>query len=158
MSNINFDFNAVYDCAAKVRVIAANVEQEGKKITALISTVSTGWTGAGAAEYIKYLEALQADIVKRSQSLYSIAAALEGSAVAAEKADIEAANKISGANASTGAASQIHQPAVCPPTPPVCEPNNTTRPEPKEVVPAVNSMFAGAFDTVKNASKQGRKR
>lgn len=158
MANINFDFNAVYDCAAKVRGIAANVEQEGKKITPLISTVETGWTGAGASAYINYLEAVQVNIFERSQRLYSIADALEGSAAAAEEADIEAARKIAEATASAQSVSQSQQPAVCPPTPPVCEPNNTVKPKPEEIVTAANNIFNNVFDTVKNASKTGRKR
>lgn len=158
MANINFDFNAVYDCAAKVREIAANVEQEGKKITPLISTVEMGWTGAGASAYINYLEAVQVNIFERSQRLYSIADALEGSAAAAEEADIEAARKIAEATASAQSVSQSQQPAVCPPTPPVCEPNNTVKPKPEEIVTAANNIFNNVFDTVKNASKTGRKR
>lgn len=158
MANINFDFNAVYDCAAKVRGIAANVEQEGKKITSLISTVETGWTGAGASAYINYLEAVQVNIFERSQRLYSIADALEGSAIAAEEADIEAARKIAEANASAQSVSQSQQPAVCPPQAPACAPDNTVQPKPEEVVTAANNIFNNVFDTVKNASKTGRKR
>lgn len=160
MSSINFDFNAVYDCAAKVRGIAANVEQDGKKITSLISTVETGWTGAGASAYRNYLEAVQVNIFERSQKLYSIADALEGSAIAAEEADREAARKLAeAANAAVQSSiSQTQQPAVCPPTPPVCEPNNTVKPKPEEIVTAANNIFNNVFDTVKNASKTGRKR
>lgn len=159
MANINFDFNAVYDCAAKVREIAANVEQEGKKITSLISIVETGWTGVGASAYRNYLEAVQLNIFERSQKLYSIADALEGSAAAAEEADIEAARKIAEANASAQSVSHSQQPAVCPPQAPVCAPdNNTIQPKPEEIVTAANNIFNNVFDTVKNASKTGRKR
>lgn len=158
MANINFDFNAVYNCAARVREIAANVEQEGKKITSLISTIETGWTGAGASAYINYLEAVQVNIFERSQRLYSIADALEGSAAAAEEADIEAARKIAEANASAQSGSQSQQPAACPPQASVYAPDNTVMPKPEEVMTAANNIFNNVFDTVKNASKTGRKR
>lgn len=158
MSNINFDFSAVYDCAAKVRGIADNVEQEGKKITSLISTVETGWTGAGAAAYINYLEAVQVNIFERSQKLYSIADALEGSAIAAEEADREAARRLVETNASAQSVSWSQQPAVCPPQAPVCEPDNTVPTKPEEMVKAANNILNNVFDTMKNASKTGRKR
>ncbi|MDE7194623.1 MAG: WXG100 family type VII secretion target, partial [Oscillospiraceae bacterium] len=141
-----------------VRTIAADVEQEGKKITSLISTIETGWTGAGASAYINYLEALRVNIFERSQKLYSIANALEGSATAAEEADIEAARKIAEANAAAQSVSQSQQPDACPPQTPVCEPNNTAPPKPEEVVAAANNIFNNVFDTMKNTSKTGRKR
>lgn len=161
MGNIYFDFNAVYDCAAKVRGIAANVEQEGKKITSLINAVGTGWTGAGASAYINYLESVQVNVFERSQRLYSIADALEGSAVAAEEADREAARQLAVAAAAETAAqstSQTQQPAACPPPTPVCEPDNTPQAVPKEAAAAVNNMFNSAFDAINNAAKAGRKR
>ena len=162
MGNIYFDFNAVYDCAAKVRGIAANVEQEGRKITSLIGTVETGWTGAGASAYIDYLKSVQVNVFERSQRLYSIADALEGSAAAAEEADREAARQLAAAAAAnesaTQSASQTQQPAVCPPPTPVCEPNNAPQATPKEVATAVNSIFNNAFDAINNAAKSGRKR
>lgn len=160
MGNIYFDFNAVYDCAAKVRGIAANVEQEGKKITSLIGTVETGWTGAGASAYINYLKSVQVNIFERSQRLYSIADALEGSAIAAEEADREAARKLAAAEAEiyTQSVSQTQQPSMCPPPTPVCEPNNAPQATPKEVATAVNSIFNNAFNAVNNAAKSGRKR
>ena len=157
MGNIYFDFNSVYDCAAKVRGIAANVEQEGKKITSLISTVETGWTGAGASAYINYLKSVQVNVFERSQRLYSIADALEGSAIAAEEADREAARQLAAAAAQS--ASQTQQPSVCPPPATVCEPNNTPpQATPKEVSTAVNSIFNNAFGVINNAAKSGRKR
>lgn len=161
MGNIYFDFNAVYDCAAKVRGIAANVEQEGKKITSLISTVETGWTGAGASAYINYLKSVQVNIFERSQRLYSIADALEGSAIAAEAADREAARRLAATEAETytQSVSQTQQPSICPPPTPVCEPSNAPQALPKEeVAAAVNSVFNNAFDAINNAAKSGRKR
>lgn len=160
MGNIYFDFNAVYDCAAKVRGIAANVEQEGKKITSLIGTVETGWVGAGASAYINYLESVQLNIFERAKRLYSIADALEGSAIAAEAADREAARQLAAAAAEVAAqsASQTQQPAACPPPTPACEPNNTPQATPKEAAAAVNNMFGTAFDAINNAAKAGRKR
>lgn len=161
MGNIYFDFNAVYDCAAKVRGIAANVEQEGKKITSLINAVGTGWIGAGASAYINYLESVQVNVFERSQRLYSIADALEGSAIAAEEADREAARQLAAAAAAETAAqstSQTQQPAACPPPTPVCEPDNTPQAVPKEAAAAVNNMFSTAFDAINNAAKAGRKR
>ncbi|MCM1060277.1 MAG: WXG100 family type VII secretion target [Eubacterium sp.] len=158
MAEIYFDFNAVYDCAAKVRGIAGNVEQEGKKITSLISTVGTGWVGAGAEAYINYLEAVRVNIFERSQRLYSIADALEGSAAAAEEADREAARRLAAEEAAMASA-QTQQPAVCPPPAPACEPNNTVQTvSPNEVTAAVNNMFSSAFNAVSNAKKAGRKR
>ncbi len=161
MGNINFDFDAVYDCAARVRGIAANVEQEGKKITSLIGAVETGWTGTGASAYIDYLKSVQVNIFERSQRLYSIADALEGSAITAEEADREAARQLAAAEtmASAQSAGQTGQPTVCPPPTPVCEPNNTAQTSSKEeIVGAVNNMFGSAFDALNNASKSGRKR
>ena len=163
MGNIYFDFNAVYDCAAKVRGIAANVEQESKKITSLIGTVETGWTGAGASAYINYLKSVQVNVFERSQRLYSIADALEGSAAAAEEADREAARQLAAAVAAnesaTQSASQTQQSSICPPLAPVCEPNNTSpQATPKEVATAVNSIFNNAFDAINNAAKSGKKR
>ncbi|MCX4374917.1 MAG: WXG100 family type VII secretion target [Lachnospiraceae bacterium] len=161
MGSIYFDFNAVYDCAAKVREIAANVEQEGKKITSLISTVETGWTGAGASAYINYLGSIQLNVFERSQRLYSIADALEGSAIAAEAADREAARQLAAAAAAEAAAqsaSQTNQPAACPPPTPVCELNTPPQATPKEAAAAVNNMFGTAFDAINNAAKSGRKR
>lgn len=161
MGNIYFDFNAVYDCAAKVRGIATNVEQEGKKITSLIGTVETGWTGAGASAYINYLESVKVNIFERSQRLYSIADALEGSAIAAEEADREAARQLAAAAAAEAAAqsaSQTQQPAACPPPTPVCEPSNAPQATPKEVATAVNSIFNNAFGAINNVAKSGKKR
>ena len=94
MPNINFNFDAVYACESKIRGIAELVEQEGAKIQKLIGTLEAGWTGTGAAEYIQYLLAVQKNIYERSQSLYSIADSISGSAAAARAADEEAARQL----------------------------------------------------------------
>lgn len=159
MSTINFDFNAVYDCAERVRDMAEIIEQEAKKVTSIITTVQSGWTGSGSEAYINYLEAVRVNIFERSQKLYSIAEALKGSAIAAEEADREAARKLAETSVSAQSVSQTQQPAACPPQTPVCEPNNKAQALPKEEIAAtVNNMFSNVFDTVNNAAKKGKKR
>lgn len=160
MSTIYFDFNAVYDCAERVRHMAEIIEQEAKKVTFIITTVQSGWTGAGSEAYINYLESVRVNIFERSQKLYSIAEALKGSAIAAEEADREAARRLTEAEAAAAATHtkvQQTQPEVCPP-------QTTYSPPRQEQSPAdiAANTISNAFDIVRNVANQsspkGRKR
>lgn len=155
MAIINFDFNAVYDCAERVRGMAEVVEQEGKKITSIITTVQSGWIGTGATAYINYLESVRVNIFERAQKLYSIADALKGSAIAAEEADREAARQLAAAEAAISGSAAAHTANQYNPPPPD---TNNSPPSPDDVAKQAMDMLKNQFDVLKDAaSKQKHK-
>lgn len=114
MAYINFKFEEVSDSISKIKTAAELLEQESSNVSSLISLVNSGWTGAGASEYVSYLQSLQKNIYARAQNLYSIAEALNSSVSAAREADNAAKQSISSVVASSGSSGTVTG-AVCPP-------------------------------------------
>lgn len=147
MSTINFDFDSAYDCITKIRAVAELIEQEGSKMSSLISAVETGWTGAGAQEYIQYLVNVQKNIYERAQNLYNIANMVSGSAELAREADEEAARLAANQVCSPSASSSQAQTSYQPPASPSAESSNN----PGAARPSHSSSGSGLFGAAANA-------
>lgn len=149
MSTINFDFDTAYDCESKLRAVADLIEQEGNKMNGLISAIETGWTGAGAQEYMQYLLTVQKNLLERSQNIYNIANMISGSAALAREADEEAARL---ANQQVCAPpSSASQPQVSY-QPPVSSNNNTGAASPPSSSSG-SALFGAAANAINNAKR-----
>lgn len=147
MSTIKFDFDTAYDCESKIRAVAELIEQEGSKMSSLISAVETGWTGAGAQEYIQYLVNVQKNIYERAQNLYNIANMVSGSAELAREADEEAARLAANQVCSPSASSSQPQASYQPPT----SPSASSPGNPGAARPEHSSEGSGLFGAAANA-------
>lgn len=108
MSIINYNFDGVEECASKIRGAAAAVEAEVKRLDNVIVNTQSGWQGAGAEEFIRYLSDMRKNVAERAQNLYSISERLTNSAAEAREADKRAkqAAQAASAAAAVAAASQ----------------------------------------------------
>lgn len=89
MAVIDFDYSEAYRCAARIKQEAAVFEQERVKLSGIMDNVAACWSGAGASEYLAYLDSLKKSLSERTARLYEIAEALTRSAAAAEETDRE---------------------------------------------------------------------
>lgn len=108
MSIINYNFDGVEECASKIRGAAAAVEAEVKRLDNVIVNTQSGWQGAGAEEFIRYLSDMRKNVAERANNLYDISKRLTDSAAEAREADERAkrAAQAASAAASVAAASQ----------------------------------------------------
>lgn len=94
MATIKYNYSNVQKCAYKVRSAADTIAEQMGKIDAIIAQVQTGWTGAGANEYLVFLQNIRKNISDRSQNLHTIADEMLYSASQAEQADIQASKAL----------------------------------------------------------------
>ena len=108
MSIINYNFDGVEECASKIRGAAAAVEAEVKRLDNVIVNTQSGWQGAGAEEFIRYLSDMRKNVAERANNLYDISKRLTDSAAEAREADERAkrAAQAASAAAAVAAASQ----------------------------------------------------
>lgn len=108
MSIINYNFDGVEECASKIRGAAAAVEAEVKRLDNVIVNTQSGWQGAGAEEFIRYLSDMRKNVAERANNLYDISKRLTDSAAEAREADERAkrAAKAASAAAAVATASQ----------------------------------------------------
>lgn len=108
MSIINYNFDGVEECASKIRGAAAAVEAEVKRLDNVIVNTQSGWQGAGAEEFIRYLSDMRKNVAERANNLYDISKRLTDSAAEAREADKRAkqAAQAASAAAAVAAASQ----------------------------------------------------
>mgnify|MGYP004505656217 CR=1 FL=1 len=108
MSIINYNFDGVEECASKIRGAAAAVEAEVKRLDNVIVNTQSGWQGAGAEEFIRYLSDMRKNVAERANNLYDISKRLTDSAAEAREADERAkrAAQTASAAAAVAAASQ----------------------------------------------------
>lgn len=108
MSIINYNFDGVEECASKIRGAAAAVEAEVKRLDNVIVNTQSGWQGAGAEEFIRYLSDMRKNVAERANNLYDISKRLTDSAAEAREADERAkrAAQAASAVAAVAAASQ----------------------------------------------------
>ncbi len=108
MSIINYNFDGVEECASKIRGAAAAVEAEVKRLDNVIVNTQSGWQGAGAEEFIRYLLDMRKNVAERANNLYDISKRLTDSAAEAREADERAkqAAQAASAAAAVAAASQ----------------------------------------------------
>lgn len=134
MSIINYNFDGVEECASKIRGAAAAVEAEVKRLDNVIVNTQSGWQGAGAEEFIRYLSDMRKNVAERANNLYDISKRLTDSAAEAREADERAkqAAQAASAAAAVAAASQGStgsgnpQASYMPPkTDSVCKPDPT---------------------------------
>lgn len=104
MSTINYDFDGVEKCASKIRGAAAAVEAEIKRLDNVIVNTQSGWQGAGAEEFIRYLSDMRKNVAERAKNLYDISKRLTNSAADAREADERAKQAAQAASAAAAAA------------------------------------------------------
>ena len=104
MSTINYDFDGVEKCASKIRGAAAAVEAEIKRLDNVIVNTQSGWQGAGAEEFIRYLSDMRKNVAERANNLYDISKRLTDSAADARDADERAKQAAQAASAAAAAA------------------------------------------------------
>ncbi len=111
MSNISVNIAAVNACASKLRSAAETVYDEGRRIDNIIVNTQNGWQGAGARQFMQYLQEMKKDIAEREQNLSSLADRLTEAAKRAAAADEAAKSAMTGsAMAGTSVTG-----GVCPP-------------------------------------------
>ena len=104
MSTINYDFDGVEKCASKIRGAAAAVEAEIKRLDNVIVNTQSGWQGAGAEEFIRYISDMRKNVAERANNLYDISKRLTDSAADAREADERAKQAAQAASAAAAAA------------------------------------------------------
>lgn len=104
MSTINYDFDGVEKCASKIRGAASAVEAEIKRLDNVIVNTQSGWQGAGAEEFIRYLSDMRKNVAERAKNLYDISKRLTNSAADAREADERAKRAAQAASAAAAAA------------------------------------------------------
>ena len=104
MSTINYDFDGVEKCASKIRGAAAAVEAEIKRLDNVIVNTQSGWQGAGAEEFIRYLSDMRKNVAERANNLYDISKRLTESAAEAREADERAKQAAQAASAAAAVA------------------------------------------------------
>ncbi|GEM_PF-5797646 len=103
MATIKYNYSNVQKCAYKVRSAADTIGEQVGRLDSVIAEVQAGWTGAGANEYISFLQNIRKNISDRSQNLHTIADEMLYSASQAEQADIQASKALD-----TNSASSAH--------------------------------------------------
>jgi len=130
MSIINYDFDGVEECASKIKGAAAAVEAEVKRLDNVIVNTQSGWQGAGAEEFIRYLSDMRKNVAERAKNLYDISVRLTNSAADAREADERAKQAAQAASAAANQGSNTSsgntQASYTPPkTEGVCKPDPT---------------------------------
>lgn len=161
---IKFNFDNAYSCEGKLRQTAELIGQEAVKIKSIIGAVETGWTGAGSAEYIQYLQMLDKNMQERAQSLNEIADIIKGAAIAAADADRRAREEFE--RNSSNVTMQVCPPpqqSSPPQTPQTSQNQGAARPSHSYSAPDIGSAaqaekkipsFLGtAFDAINNVKK-----
>lgn len=149
MADIDFNFSAAYECASSLRKTAAQIEQEIRNMDSIIAKVREGWQGAGAEQYITYLETLRRNISERAQRLYDISDAVNTSAAAAEEADRKASKLAGNNDQACPPPTAANTPAASPPKSAdtlVCPPKNAA------------DVAAKSLDMLKDIASLTRKR
>ena len=85
-------------------IAAAAVEAEVKRLDNVIVNTQSGWQGAGAEEFIRYLSDMRKNVAERAQNLYSISERLTNSAAEAREADERVKRAAQAASAAAAAA------------------------------------------------------
>ncbi len=91
MAEINFNIEQVGDCQTMLCRYAEIMGEQAEKIHTMINSVGSQWKGAGASEYIEYLEKMKSDINTRSQKLRELSENLGAAKQMAIEADKMAA-------------------------------------------------------------------
>lgn len=111
MATIKYNYSNVQKCAYKVRSAADTIGEQVGRLDSVIAEVQAGWTGAGANEYISFLQNIRKNISDRSQNLHTIADEMLYSASQAEQADIQASKALD----TNSASSAHHEQDYCTP-------------------------------------------